>query len=343
MQSLNMSLLQLTDRGLFCPQGGFFIDPWLPVDRALITHGHGDHARRGSGGYLAAAPGVPLLRVRLGADADIAGPPYGETCHINGVAVSFHPAGHILGSAQARLEHQGEVWVVSGDYKTTADPTCAPFEPIRCHTFVTESTFGLPIYRWPNEEEVFRDLHSWWRENQEADRPTLLFAYALGKAQRLLARLDPGQGPILTHGAVEVLSQVYRDCGVALPATRRAVEVSDPDELARAVVIAPPSAQRTPWLRRFGDAATAFVSGWMIVRGARRRRVVERGIVLSDHADWDGLLSAIHATGAERVWVTHGHTQPMARFLREQGLQAEVLETRFEGEQDEGEAVVDEE
>lgn len=330
-------LLHLTDRGLYCAAGDFFIDPWQPVPRALITHGHGDHARRGSEQYLAAAPGLGILQTRLGADANIQTLPFGEPVTLNGVQVSFHPAGHILGSAQIRLEHQGEIWVVSGDYKTTPDPTCAPFEAIRCNTFVTESTFGLPIYRWQRDDDIFNDIHAWWRENQEAERTTILFAYALGKAQRLLARLNPEQGPILCHGAVETLNAVYRAAGIDLPPTRLATEVSDSAELSRAIVLAPPSAQRSPWVRRFGDPATAFISGWMLVRGARRRRVVERGFVLSDHADWDGLLGAIHATGAERILVTHGHTQPMAQYLREQGLQADVLETRFEGEQDDAE------
>src|SRR5262245_26539960 len=329
-------LLQVTDRGLYCSGGDFFIDPWQPVTRALITHGHGDHARPGSTHYLTARPGVGILRLRLDEDADVEGIPFGERLDLGGVGVSFHPAGHILGSAQIRLEHRGEVWVVSGDYKTSPDPTSAPFEPLRCHVFVSESTFGLPIYRWPSEEEIMAEIHAWWRDNQEAGRASLLFAYALGKAQRLLARLDPAQGPILGHGAVETMNHVYRESGVFLPPTLHATEVTDRELLSRAIVLAPPSAQRSPWLRRFGDLGTAFVSGWMLVRGARRRRVVDRGFVLSDHADWDGLLGAIRATGAVRVLLTHGHTLPMARFLREQGLDASVLETQFEGELDDG-------
>lgn len=326
-------MLSTTAHGLFCSAGDFYVDPWRPVDRAVITHGHADHARPGSRRYLAAAPGVGVLRARLGAEADVQGLAYGESVELGGVRVSFHPAGHILGSAQVRLEHRGEIWVVGGDYKATPDPTCTPFEPVRCHVFITESTFGLPIYRWRPGEEIFADLHAWWAANQEAGRCSVLFAYALGKAQRLLVGADPDQGPILCHGAVEAMNAVYRASGVRLPATRSVGE-KEREDYRRSLVLAPPSAQRSPWLRRFGDAATAFASGWMLVRGARRRRAVERGFVLSDHADWPGLLGAIAATGAERVLVTHGHVAPLVRWLQEQGKQAAPLDTRFEGEQD---------
>jgi putative mRNA 3-end processing factor len=326
-------LLTHTDHGLYCAAGDFFVDPWRPVARAVITHAHGDHARPGSAAYLCAAPGEGLLRLRMGPEARVESLPYGATTHINGVAVSFHPAGHILGSAQARIEHNGEVWVVSGDYKTDPDPTCTPFESVRCHTFVTESTFGLPVYRWPSQADVFGEIDSWWRANRAAGRVSLLMGYALGKAQRLIAGLDPSVGPILTHGAVERMTGVYRSGGVSLPPTTYAGADVRRD-WDGAMVIAPPSASASPWARRFGDAATAFASGWMRVRGARRRRSVDRGFTLSDHVDWPGLLAAIDATGAERVWVTHGFSGPVVRWLRERGLDAKAVATRFEGETD---------
>jgi putative mRNA 3-end processing factor len=257
---------------------------------------------------------------------------------VNGVVVSLHPAGHILGSAQVRLEYRGEVWVVSGDYKTDPDPTCRAFEPVRCHTFVTESTFGLPVYRWPAQAEVLHEINQWWRANQQAGRTSLLYGYALGKAQRLLAGLDPSIGPILTHGAVERMTAAYRAAGVPLPATTHAAAMDRADR-GRAIVLAPPSADGSTWVRRFGEHATGFASGWMLIRGARRRRSLARGFPLSDHVDWPGLMAAIEATGAARVLVTHGYTGPVVRWLRERGIEAEVMETRFEGERDDGATV----
>jgi putative mRNA 3-end processing factor len=330
----NADLIRLTDRGLCCPAGDFYIDPWQPVDRAVITHAHADHARGGSRHYLTTRPGEGVLRLRVGPEPAVQAVEYGETLTLNGVRVSLHPAGHVLGSAQVRVEHGGEVWVVSGDYKVEPDPTCTPFEPVRCHTFVTESTFGLPVYRWPGEAEVLAGVHAWWRGNQNAGRASLLFAYALGKAQRLLAGLDPAVGPLFTHGAVEKVNAAYRAAGVRLPEARHAGAVPGKGPWDRALIVAPPSAQGTPWVRKFGDASTAFASGWMQIRGTRRRRAVDRGFVLSDHADWPGLLGAVRATGAQRVWVTHGYSAVLARRLREQGLDARVVPTRFEGERD---------
>jgi putative mRNA 3-end processing factor len=330
-------LLRTTDHGLFCEAGGFHIDPWLPVDRAVITHAHGDHARWGSCGYLAARAGEGVLRTRLGPAANITTVEYGETVDMNGVRVSLHPAGHILGSAQVRVEYRGEVWVASGDYKTEPDPTCTPFEPVRCHTFITESTFGLPIYRWSPQAEAFRDIRSWWRANREAGRASIVFAYALGKAQRVLAGLleDP-QGPIFTHGAVERLNQDYRAAGVSLPATTHAASQPRGHDWSGALVVAPPSAGGSPWVRRFGAASTAFASGWMRIRGTRRRRSVDRGFVLSDHVDWPALLATVDATGADRVLVTHGYREPLARWLNEHGIEARAVSSGWKGEFDEG-------
>lgn len=328
-------MLTLTERGLYCAAADVYIDPWSPVPHALITHAHGDHLIWGCGRYLLARDGEGVARERLGTWASgVDTVAYGEARVVNGVRISFHPAGHILGSSQIRLEHGGEVWVVSGDYKTDPDPTCAAWEPVRCHTFITESTFGLPVYRWPTQASVFADINAWWRENAEHGVVSLLYGYALGKAQRLLAGLDASIGPILTHGAVEKMTQCYRDAGVTLPHTTHATVASTNAAWSRAIVVAPPSTDGSTWARRFGESRAAFASGWMRVRGARRRRVVDRGFTLSDHVDWPQLLSAIDATGAERVWVTHGFTGPVVRWLKDRGLDASAVATRFEGEQD---------
>lgn len=334
-------LLQLTDSGLYCAAGDFYIDPWQPVPRAVVTHGHADHAYRGSQTYLAAEAGLHVLRRRLGDEAQITPLPYGETLQINEVNLSLHPAGHILGSAQVRLETGGEVWVVSGDYKTGSDATCAPFELVTCHTFITEATFGLPIYRWVPQAEVFADINQWWRRNQAAGRASVIFAYALGKAQRILAGVDASIGPIYVHGAVHVMNQAYAAGGVALPPAGYVQEYARSEgsktDWSQALIVAPPSAQGTPWLQRFGEVSTAFASGWMRVRGQRRRRAVDRGFVLSDHVDWPSLLEVVAATGAERVLVTHGYIAPVVRWLREHGTDAYGLDTNFGGETEEGE------
>ena len=314
--------------GLYCPPGDFYIDPWRPVPRAVITHAHSDHARYGNGHYLASADAEGVLRARLG-EIDLQVVPYGERLRHHGVTLSLHPAGHVLGSAQVRLEHGGRVWVASGDYKVAPDPTCAPFEPVRCDVFITESTFGLPIYRWCPDEEIFADINAWWARNASHARASVLCCYSFGKAQRVLAGVDPSIGPIIVHGAVQPLNAAYRAGGVALPDTRLVTEVQDKADLRRCLVVCPPSAAASPWMRRFGDAQTAFASGWMQVRGNRRRGGYDRGFVLSDHADWPGLMEAIAATQAQRVIVTHGSVPVMVRHLRERGLQAEAFETEY--------------
>ncbi len=325
-------LVKPTSRGLYCAAGDFYIDPWRPVDRAVITHAHGDHARPGSVAYLAAKPGLPVLQTRLGAQARIEGLAYGETRDIAGVKISLLPAGHVLGSAQVRVERGGEVWVVSGDYKLDPDPTCEPFEPVRCDTFITESTFGLPIYRWRSHGEIFGGINRWWAGNAKQGRASVLFGYSFGKAQRILAGVERSIGPIVVHGAVEALNRGYRVCGVDLPETLLAAEMDPRRDFAGALVVAPPSAQSTPWLRRFGDYSDAFASGWMAIRGARRQRGVDQGFVLSDHADWPSLQRAIASTGARRIYVTHGNVAVMVKWLCEQGYDARPMETQFEGE-----------
>ena len=327
--------------GLYCPAGDFFIDPWRPVHRAVITHAHADHARRGHGHYLAAAPAEGVLRSRLG-DITLQTLPYGEQIDHFGVRLSLHPAGHVLGSAQVRLEHAGRVWVASGDYFVAGDmqggaednATCDAFEPVRCDCFITESTFGLPIYRWRAQREVFDSINDWWRANAEAGRASLLLAYSFGKAQRVLAGVDASIGPLLVHGAVEPLNQAYRAAGVALPATQLVTEVADKSLFKQALVIAPPNVQGAAFAQRLGEYSVAFASGWMQLRGARRRQALDRGFVLSDHADWPGLQRAIRATSAERVIVTHGYEAVMVRWFTEQGLQAGSFSTEYGSDDD---------
>jgi len=321
-------LLAITERGLFCEAGNFYIDPLRPVETAVITHAHADHARPGSRLYLTEETGKAVLQSRLGPEARIESLRYGQSIARQGVNVSLHPAGHILGSAQVRIEYKGEICVVSGDYKLANDGTCPAFEPIRCHWFVTESTFGLPIYRWPDQSRVFDEIRMWWRENQSRGRTSVVFCYALGKAQRLLRNLDAGVGPIFLHGAIDRYLPAYQEAGVVFPSTTKLPE----EVIGRGLVLAPMSADNTPWLRKFGEVSTAFASGWMQIRGARRRRSVDRGFVLSDHVDWPGLLDTINATGAETVWVTHGYAAAVARWLGEQGKNARGVVTLFEGD-----------
>ena len=322
-----------TSDGLYCPAGDFFIDPWGGVNRALITHGHGDHARFGSRSYLCATPCEPVLRRRFGGDAIIESIPYGQPLAIGGVRASFHPAGHVLGSAQIRLEGGEGVWVVSGDYKRAADPTCAAFEPIACDTFITESTFGLPIYRWDQSADVVADILGWWDENRQSGRASVLFCYTLGKAQRILAELARvADGPVLVHGMMLGMIETYRNAGIAMLPVQPATERPRGTSFAGQLVLAPLSARGTPWMRRLGDLSDAFASGLMRVRGVRRQRGFDRGFVLSDHADWPALLQTVSETGAARVLATHGHAEPFARHLRDHGLDAGVLKTAWEGE-----------
>ena len=336
------ALLQLTPQGLYCRAARAWIDPWKPVPRALISHAHADHARPGCGEYWAIGTSETILRQRLGREINLIPVDYGTPHRIGEARVSFHSAGHVLGSAQIRLEAGGESWLVSGDYKRCADPSCAPFEAVPADVFISEATFGLPIYRWQRGAEVAREILQWWQAAPE--RPSILFAYAFGKAQRLLAELaaigvgeagQPGAegNEILLHGAVEALMPAYREAGVRLPPTLPASAMSRNGSMAGRLVIAPPSAHRSVWMKRFRLPQTAFVSGWMAVRGARRRRGYERGFVLSDHADWPGLIQSVRDSGAQQIYVTHGNSDGLARYLREvEGLSAEPLEGDFAAE-----------
>jgi putative mRNA 3-end processing factor len=320
-------LLQITGRGLYCPAGGFYIDPSHPVERAVITHAHTDHARWGCHSYLAATPCEHLLRMRMNDDAEFQFVPYGESVTVGGVGISFHPAGHILGSAQVRLEYRGQIAVVSGDYKLGPDSTCASWRPVPCHLFVTESTFGLPVYRWEPQETVMASINQWWRESRDEGKCCLLYGYGVGKSQRLIAGLDTDIGPIFTHGAVEKGVEAYRRTGIFLPPTKSVSSVEGKHDWRGAMVVAVPSAHATPWMRKFGRVSTAMASGWMAARGARRRRSVDRGFVLSDHVDWPSLLQAIDESDPDLVWVTHGYSAAVARYLNENGQSAIAIDS----------------
>ncbi|WP_371153507.1 ligase-associated DNA damage response exonuclease [Jannaschia sp. 2305UL9-9] len=325
-------VLEFHEHGIYCPAGDFYIDPWRPVDRALITHGHADHARDGHRRYLATHAAGPVMRHRLG-DITLEGIAYGEVRQIGDARVSFHPAGHVPGSAQIRVEHGGEVWVVSGDYKVGADALSEPFEPVRCHAFITECTFGLPVFAWQDEAMLAADINEWWATCRARGQHAALGAYSLGKAQRVMSMVNPDIGPILTHGAVENTNAVLRAQGLSLPDTIRVTPDLDIKAHPGALIIAPPSALAGPWLRRFGPVSTGIASGWMALRGVRRRRAADRGFVVSDHADWAGLNTAIAETGAEKIFATHGYTATFRQWLEEQGYDAGIVQTEFEGEQ----------
>jgi putative mRNA 3-end processing factor len=325
-----LNLLELTDSGLFCPPAGIFIDPWKPVDLAVITHAHSDHARWGMKHYLAHHHSSEVMKLRLGSEISLETIEYNQAIEINGVNLSLHPAGHIPGSSQIRLEYKGQVAVVSGDYKVENDGLSIPFEPVKCHEFVSECTFGLPIYKWETQEEIFRQVNSWWRENAAEGRNSVLFAYSLGKAQRILQNLDQSIGEVFVHGAVWNTNQALIANGIDLWDVPRVTQEMSKSTFRGALIIAPPSAMGTPWMKRFGPYRTGLCSGWMSVRGTRRRRAADRGFVLSDHADWEGLIQAIEATESDKVYLTHGNTAAFGKFLQEEkGIDAVELQTLF--------------
>ena len=329
-----MALIKVLQEGLYCEPGEFFIDPWRGVDTALITHAHSDHARSGSGQYIATERSKGVLQKRLGKTIQFQGVDYGEKLKLGNTWVSFHPAGHVLGSAQIRVEYRDQVWVISGDYKRCGDPTCAPFEVVPCDTFITEATFGLPIYKWDTGAETARRIYQWWQGDLE--RPSLLFCYAFGKAQRVLSEFCQfTDQTIYVHGAIHELTEIYRQLGVKMTATLPIAEMPRSHQFKGDLILAPPSAYRSSWMKRFPHPQTAFASGWMSVRGARRRRGYERGFVLSDHADWRSLIQTVRQTEAKTIYVTHGQTEVLSRYLKETyGLNALPLKTLFEGEGD---------
>ena len=321
-----MSLLINTAEGLYCPAAQAWIDPHRPVTRALITHAHADHARPGCDEYWATTSSAGILRQRLGQSINLRTLNYRQQQQIGNAVVSFHSAGHVLGSAQIRLEVNGEVWVVTGDYKRCPDPSCEPFDPVPCDVLITEATFALPIYRWSDGATLAHSIKEWWQG--DCSRPSLLFCYAFGKAQRVMAELAAigVDDEVLLHGAVETVTRHYRDLSVPMVPSRPVSELPRKESLAGRLVLAPPSAHRSSWMRRFPAPQTAFASGWMAVRGARRRKGYERGFVLSDHADWQGLIRTVKESGAQRVYVTHGQNDVLARYLNEvEGIQAAPL------------------
>lgn len=323
-------LLQFTERGIYCEPADVYLDPWKPVDKAIITHGHADHSRWGHKKYITHHKNVPIVRHRLGT-VSITAKEWGETFTINGVMFSLHPAGHIIGSSQIRVAHKGEVWVFTGDYKTENDGLATPYESVKCHTFITECTFGLPAFLWSPQEQVFEDINQWWANNKANGQTSVLFGYSLGKAQRLLKHLDASIGKIYTHGAIENMTNVIRPMA-DLPETRLITRDTKKDEITGHMVLAPPSAHGSVWIRKMVPYVTASASGWMAFRGARRRRAIDKGFVLSDHCDWPGLLEAIKSTGASTVICTHGYTDIFSRYLRELGYDARTEQTQYEGE-----------
>jgi len=323
-------LLQFSSRGIYCAVADVYLDPWRPVPKALITHGHADHARWGHGQYICTEASLPILKHRLG-NIQLSGRPYGDRFLVNGVQFSFHPAGHVLGSAQIRVEYQGEVWVFTGDYKLENDGVSTPFEPIRCHTFISECTFGLPVFDWQNPTEIHSQINHWWATQNSDKRSAVLMGYSLGKAQRLLKHLDPNIGPIYTHSSITAMTEVT-SAQVDFPKTLALNKEVDKNDLKGALILAPPAAAGGAWMKKLSNPSTGYASGWMSFRGARRRRGFDRGFVLSDHADWKGLLKAIKATGCEKVITTHGYTHLFAQYLREQGYDAITEKTAFEAE-----------
>jgi putative mRNA 3-end processing factor len=323
-----MHLIEFTDKGLYCPLGQFYIDPWKPVEKAVITHAHSDHAKGGSGYYLCHSQTKPLLQLRLG-DNRYETVGWGEPVFMNGIKLSLHPAGHMIGSSQIRIEHKGEVWVVSGDYKIENDGLSGGFEPVLCNTFVTESTFGLPVYNWKTQQEIYREIIEWVLSNKKSGRSSVLIAYSLGKAQRVLQCLSGIDSTIFVHGAIANVQETLANAGWKMPPVQRVLPDTEKELLKGSIILAPPGAEATPWLKRFAPYSVGICSGWMQIRGNIRRSNADAGFALSDHADWNGLLFAIQSTGAQKVFVTHGFQAALSRYLREKGVEAEEVKTEF--------------
>lgn len=331
-------MLRFTPKGIYCVPGRFYIDPWRPVDRAVITHGHSDHARWGMKSYLCHYYTVPILQSRIGTDIAVQGIGYNEPVTVNGVKVSLHPAGHIIGSAQVRMEYRGKTAVVSGDYKIQDDGLSTPFEVVACDEFVTESTFGLPIYNWLTVAQQNEQLKQWVLNNRANGKTSVLIGYSLGKAQRIMKALE-GIAPLHVHYSIARLNQAYESAGIKLPDYQVADLREDVRHLDREIVILPPALFDSNVIRKIPNKADAICSGWMQVRGARRWRSADAGFAISDHADWSGLLDVIRATGAQKVYVTHGQTAVFTKYLNETGIPAEEVRTEFGSEEEEVESL----
>jgi putative mRNA 3-end processing factor len=322
-----LRLVKFTKKGIYCIPGKFYLDPWYPVEYAIISHGHADHARWGNKHYLCHNQSKAILQHRIGADISIESLPYNEYKVINGVKVSFHPAGHIIGSAQIRLEYKGYIVVFSGDYKTQPDFITTPFEPVKCHEFITESTFGLPIYKWKSEEELQQELQDWIVQNQQNNRTSVFLGYSLGKAQRIMKLVEKEE--IYVHSAIHNLNKAIENSGITLPTTKLLTADFKKTEIQNKIVILPPALLGSKMIKKIPNAATAICSGWMQIRGNRRWKGVDAGFAVSDHADWDGLLSTVKATEAEKVYVTHGSQAVFSKYLNEIGIEAHELKTEF--------------
>lgn len=329
-----MGLIQFTDKGLFCAKGGFYIDPWRPVDHAIITHGHSDHAKGGSKNYLCHTYSKPILQHRLG-EANYQTVAWDQKLTINGVTVSLHPAGHVIGSSQVRVEYKGEVWVFSGDYKTEDDGISGAFAPVRCHTFITESTFGLPIYKWKPQQHIYHDMQQWILQNKQEGKASVLLAYSLGKAQRILGAISQVTDEIYVHGAIYNMQEVLLAHQLHHVKVIRITNELPKEKYRNAVIVAPPGADGTSWMKKFTPYRTAICSGWMQVRGNQRRRNADKGFVLSDHCDFEGLLSSIKATGCEKAFVTHGFQSVFTKYLNEIGIDASEVKTAYGNEAEE--------
>lgn len=329
-----MNLIQFTSKGLYCPEGDFYIDPWKPVKKAIITHAHSDHARFGSDSYLCTHQSEPLLKLRLG-DIKLQSLEWNEEQNINGVTVSFHPAGHIIGSAQVKISYKGETWVFTGDYKLENDGISTAFEPVKCHAFITESTFGLPIYKWKPQQQIFDEMKEWIKLNHQNNTTSVFIAYSLGKAQRILQPLAETGLKIYGHGAIANVHDTLLSAGWKLPPVIRITQDTPREEIKGHIVIAPPGADGTPWMRKLSPHATGICSGWMQVRGNQRRRNADAAFALSDHADWDGLKKAVELTGASRVFTTHGFQSAFSRYLNEHGIESQEVKTAFGEEEEE--------
>ncbi len=329
-----MPVLTVNKYGLYCPQADVYIDPWRKVDRAIITHGHADHARSGMKHYLCQELTKPILHARIGRKISVEPKKFGETFEMNGVKISLHPAAHILGSAQVRLEYKGEIWVASGDYKTEDDGLSGAFEPVKCNHFISECTFGLPIYQFPNQAIVAQQMNDWVEENMRNGEHSVFLAYSLGKAQRIMHMLDEKyDGKIIAHGSVQKMNDAFIAQGVPLKNTKTA-NASKDDRGIPQIIIAPPNVRRSDWFKKFTPAKYAFCSGWMQSQNRKMSGGFDKGFILSDHADWDGLNYAIKETGAENIYLTHGSCETMARWVNEEmKLNGVILETLYEDDE----------
>lgn len=335
-----MKLVKFTKKGIYCIPGKFYLDPWLPVDYAIISHGHADHARNGMKYYLCQTDSKAILKHRLGADIQIESLNYNEPRTVNGVQVSFHPAGHVIGSAQIRLEYKGFVVVFTGDYKVKNDHLTIPFEPIKCHEFITESTFGLPIYNWLPEAQLQKQMQDWVLKNQSHNRTSVFLGYSLGKAQRIM-KLMEGVDKMYVHSAIHNLNKAIEGTGIPLPQTKLLNYDFKKEDLQNKIVIMPPGLLGSKLLKKIPNAATAICSGWMQIRGNRRWQAVDAGFAVSDHADWNGLLSAVKASEAEKVYVTHGSQATFSKYLNEIGIPSAEVKTEYGSDEDDKEVVTE--